>query len=117
MPAKHRFTRGVARSEYDGHTNTSESRFVIWQCPTCTWFRMRTNTASWEKTIIWHPAYGFISNYGAYVKDIETHNCQFTRESRERYGYPTDIPIGAVYNYNKLRDTERGRNYETESAA
>ena len=121
MPGKVRYRRAVSygygATEYDGLTNTSEKRYVIWQCPTCTWFRMRTNTASWEKTVILHPVYGFISNYDAYVRDIESHNCQLTRESRETHGFPADVPLSAVYNYNKHRDTERGLDYETENAA
>lgn len=55
-----------------------------WQCPHCPWFRARTNKESWERTIIEHPIYGFISNYQAYEKDIHNHDCQEYRNAKAR---------------------------------
>ena len=112
MPARrHHHYDALGLTYYDGVAQRFESRYVVWHCPNCTWYRFRTNTEDWEKSIIQHPLYGFITNYQCYERDIETHNCMLTRDARIRIGVDPDKPFGD-YKYDKERDRQRGRNYE-----
>jgi hypothetical protein len=88
-----------------------QTRYVMWQCPDCTWYRFRTNTEEWERKVILHPTYGFVNNYEAYQLDIEHHDCLLTREARIRIGVDPDKAFGD-YKYDKARDAARGRQYE-----
>lgn len=64
--------------------------YIIWQCPDCTWYRCRTRTPEWERTVIDHPVYGNTSNYNAYMNDVNLHNCEETRKARIRHGFDCD---------------------------
>lgn len=64
-----------------------DSPFARFQCPYCTWFRARTCTATWERSIIVHPTYGRINNFAAYIKDVARHDCIQTYEARRTHGF------------------------------
>lgn len=82
------------------------ARVIIWQCPYCTWFRARTSREEWERTIIQHPLYGFITNFDAFARDVKHHNCQLTREARIRLGVDPNV-VYDPYVYDKNRDKKR----------
>jgi len=64
-----------------------DKTFKAWKCPNCPWYRIRTNKEAWEKKIIMHPVYGFISQINAYYKDIAHHDCELTQDARDRHGF------------------------------
>lgn len=57
---------------------------IIWDCPTCDWFRVRNDDREWDNRIIEHPVYGPIRNIDLYKKDIREHDCEETRQARLR---------------------------------
>lgn len=65
-----------------------QGAFIEWQCPRCSWYRVRTNKEWWEKLVIQHPNYGNVTNFAAFQKDINSHDCEQVRLARLRYGYP-----------------------------
>jgi hypothetical protein len=83
------------------------TKVIVWQCPTCTWFRARTSNEKWEQKIIPHPLYGRISNYDLFAKEVETHDCDETRKARERFSVEPD----ARYNQSGRRVDDGGPGY------
>lgn len=74
----------AVRAERNAELKKTFGLIRTWQCRHCSWFRARTNKESWERTIIEHPVYGFISNYDAYEKDIRNHNCEEYKNAKAR---------------------------------
>lgn len=97
MPQRHSFPK-PRHSNEDGGYAPSDPAFIIWECPRCSWYRIRTNREMWERTIIPHPLYGNISNYDAYMFDVANHDCDATKAARLKYGISTVRRFNGTYN-------------------
>lgn len=74
-------------------TGMENSIYIVWDCPECSWFRVRTDTREWDTQVIDHPVYGPIPNIKLYTLDILNHDCEETRLARlRRRARPTPKP-------------------------
>lgn len=100
MPARRHYNSDLRSRNISG-PDGSERKYAMytWWCPNCPWYRTRTVTESWERTIILHPVYGFIDNYMAYANDIKKHDCRQTRHARINHGINPDRIYDGTYQH------------------
>lgn len=58
-------------------------------CKTCGWFRDINRDEEWRREVIVHPHYGRITNIGAAMWDVKTHDCDEYMEAQLRWNMRT----------------------------